>query len=266
VAGVTETPIQSASDPGGAAVRGSELDGVLAGLAHEVRNPLQFIKNFAESITELCEEMAAVLEDADLRADVAGDLKGLEHEFGVASSRIVEHTRRVEQILTAMDAAAADAGEGRQWTDLGELAGRAVQKAAEQASGLKVEPPITVEAVDGLPPAFVDANALVSAVANVIVNALEAASDPGARVTPQVWVRTRSTRRGFEIAVTDTGPGLAPGLETRAFEPFFTKWSGHGHAGLGLTHAREIVRRNGGDVQFARDDAGHTVCIVILPN
>ena len=261
----TDAPIQSASDPGGAGRRGRELDGVLAGLAHEIRNPLQFIKNFAESISELCEEMEAVLTDAELKPDVAGDLEALKTEFGQASGRIVEHTGRVEALLVAMDAAAADADEGRQWTDLNELAERAVGAASDHAAGFDVQPTVTVETERVLPPAFVDPGVLVGAVAGVIVNALEAAAEPAAGNAPEVWVRTRHTGHGFEITVTDTGPGFEPGVEARVFEPFFTRWSGHGHAGLGLTKARDILRNHNGDIVFDRDEMGHTVCRMTLP-
>jgi signal transduction histidine kinase len=239
---------------------------VLAGLAHEIRNPLQFIKNFAESISELCEEMAEMLGDADLKPELAGDLEMLQTEFGQASAKIVEHAKRVEEILAAMQAA-TDADAPRQWTDLDKLVARAVETASGQArsAGLPVLPQVTVEAEDALLPAIVDAVSMTGAIANLVLNAFEAAVDHAAGDAPHVWIRTAASDGGFEISVIDTGPGLKPGAETRIFEPFFTRWPGRGHAGLGLPQARDVVEAHGGELTFARDGAGRTMFTITMP-
>jgi two-component system, NtrC family, sensor kinase len=239
---------------------------VLAGLAHEIRNPLQFIKNFAESIVELCEEMADTLVDADLKPELAGDLEALQTEFGQASAKVVEHAERVEEILAAMQAA-TDADAQRQWTDLDELVGRAVEAASRQARAarLPVLPEVTVERKEALPPALVDAVSMTGAIANLVLNAFEAAADPAASDAPHVWIHSAANDGGFEISVTDTGPGLQPGAETRIFEPFFTRWPGRGHAGLGLPQARDVVEAHGGALTFARDGAGRTMFTITIP-
>lgn len=239
-----------------------ELGTALAGLAHEIRNPLQFIKNFAESVDELCAEMRDVIAEAELRPDVAGDLAMLETEFSDASSRIVEHAARIDALVDTMQFAMAEERTLRQWTDLSELVGRAV--AAARAEVDDASPTVDVDVAEGLPPVLVDAEGLRLALTNLIVNALEAlvhAPDGG---EDRVVVSVVDDDRSYEITVTDTGPGPAAGTESRIFEPFFTQWPGRTHAGLGLPQARDIVARHGGTLIAGRTEEGHTTFTVTI--
>ena len=82
---------------------------------------------------------------------------------------------------------------------------------------------------------------------NLAMNALEAVrSQPGGRIV------MAASHDGAEVRVTvaDDGPGLAPGLEERMFEPFVSGWTGSTAAGIGLTVSRAIAERNGGSLTY----------------
>ena len=67
------------------------------------------------------------------------------------------------------------------------------------------------------------------------------------------------------IEVTDSGPGIPPGLAERVFEPFVTSRQGRGGTGLGLAITRDIVQAHGGTIAVARSTAAGTVLRVELP-
>jgi signal transduction histidine kinase len=98
-----------------------------------------------------------------------------------------------------------------------------------------------------LPPVLADTGSIQQVLINLVINALEA-TPTGGRVTVRTGRATRNGDHGVEIAVVDTGTGIAPEHVPRIFEPFFTtKPRGQG-TGLGLAICREIVRGHGGDI------------------
>jgi len=106
--------------------------------------------------------------------------------------------------------------------------------------------------------ALADRWKLRHALFNVVKNAVEAAGWEG-----EVQVHVAETEEGPQVRVSDTGPGIAPGIETLLFNPLFTtKESG---AGLGLAVSRAIVRAHGGDIDAWNGDQGGAVFLLRFP-
>jgi two-component system NtrC family sensor kinase len=236
----TPAGASSADTPGLAALRD-----VTAGLAHELRNPLQFIQNYAEVVTELGDELDGILHDGTaLPSQTVDDLTSLHSELSRAGEQIVRHARRLDAIVESMLATSGDTTPRRELADLNVLVresaefGRDGRGTASSVSGERID----FDLDDSIPLVMVDALRLSRAVVNVVTNALQAAGDdPPADAPPTVTVRTRAASDGFTITVEDNGPGIAGDSRQRVFEPFFSAKQGRAHAGLGLTQVWDIV-------------------------
>lgn len=140
--------------------------------------------------------------------------------------------------------------------DLGGLAQEALAFARPRIGSAAAR----IEIVADLPrtaPVVGSAIALREAIAALVRNAMEAMAAGGT-----VAVRTRDVEGGVELAVTDTGEGIAPGTLARIFDPFFT--TRPGHLGLGLTVVRAVVVRAGGRIDV-RSGPGGTTATIWLP-
>jgi two-component system NtrC family sensor kinase len=131
---------------------------------------------------------------------------------------------------------------------------------AARQRGVKLE----IEATPEMPPLFADAGQLQQILINLVVNALEA-TPAGGHVIVRATHAPQNGTDGVQIAVSDTGAGIAPEHLSRIFDPFFTtKPPGHG-TGLGLAICREIVRGHGGDIAVETSSGKGTTVAAWIP-
>jgi signal transduction histidine kinase len=119
---------------------------------------------------------------------------------------------------------------------------------------------LSLDVATSLPTVFVDAGQIEQALLNLITNSRDAMPEGG---------RLRLSARGLagcvEVAVTDSGGGMAPEIVSQVFDPLFTtKPPGRG-TGLGLPIVREVVAAHGGTVDFESRDGEGTTVIIRLP-
>jgi signal transduction histidine kinase len=247
-----------------------QLRAVTAGLAHEIRNPLQFIKNYAEVAAELATELRNIVaDDEQMQEPTLGDLTSLYDELHQAADQIGRHVMRLDAIVESMSAAASESSGRRQLTDINLLARESAEFAYHGRAGAVAGPRVerlVFELDAELPPAVVDPVRLSRAVINLVGNALQAISSASPLVNdPCVTVRSARTDDGFELSVEDNGPGIPAEIRDRVFEPFFTATRGRHHAGLGLTQVWDIAVNHGGSVTIDSDATHGTVVTLRLP-
>lgn len=215
--------------------RDRQLKLMLAGVAHEVRNPLGGIELFSGLLAE------------DLKAGSAADAT----EHVVRIRREVAYLQRIVEDFLAF---AREQPLARAPIDAPVLvAGACELLAAEaQAKGVKV-------AVDAAPAQLeADGSLLTAALVNLVKNAVQA-SPAGERIT----VTGRAEAERYTIQVRDAGPGIPEAERERIFEPFFT--TREKGTGLGLPLARKIVRAHGGELAFT-STPGSTTFTLTLPS
>ncbi|HET8539921.1 MAG TPA: HAMP domain-containing sensor histidine kinase [Anaeromyxobacter sp.] len=211
--------------------RDAERETLLAGIAHEVRNPLGALDLFAGL---LAEELAARPESAHV-ARIRAELANL--------SKVVEEFLDYARARPPL----------REDVDLGHL----LAEVADLAQPLASERQVSLS-VDGGGRARADREQLRRAAVNLVRNAVEAGP-----VATEVEVVARTADGEAVIEVRDRGPGLAPEARASLFRPFFTTKE-HG-TGLGLALAKKVADAHGGTLALEDREGGGTVARLAVP-
>jgi signal transduction histidine kinase len=208
---------------------------MVAGFAHEVRNPVAALKSLAESLAEDLADM-----------DVA-----MPHV-----SRMLEVLDRIERLVrTSLQfgrPASPRRARHRPWTVLA----AAVGELAPRTRALQGE--IRLEMEPDLPDVFIDDSQIIQVLIILLDNALDAAGSPR-----RVGVRVKSGNKKVRFEVYDEGPGIPAEILGRIFDPFFTTKSAG--TGLGLSIAQHIVTENGGTIEVSSLRGGPTTFAVAVP-
>ena len=253
----------------------ASLGQMTAGIAHEIKNPLNFVNNFAGLSVELLDELkeaarpALAALDDDKRAeidDVVGMLTG-------NLEKIAEHGRRADGIVKSMlEHSRAASGERRE-VDLNALVEEALNLAYHGARAQDANFSITLERdLDAaIAPIELAPQEITRVLLNLFGNGFYAAAkhrrdgaEPDFR--PTLKVTTRDLGEAVEIRIRDNGAGIPPEIRDRLFQPFFTtKPTGEG-TGLGLSISWDIVtRQHGGTIAVDSRVGEYTEFAVRLP-
>ncbi len=211
---------------------------VAAGVAHELRNPLTSVKMLVQ----------AGLEGDDTASLPREDLSLIEHEI-----------RRMEScIQTFLDFARPPQSEKRQ-TDLREVVQRALALVEGRARRQKVT--LTADLPPGPLKLVIDGEQIHQVLLNLLLNALDALPQGGAiRLEVRAALGSPS---GVVVTVRDNGPGIAPRVLNRLFEPFVSgKETG---LGLGLSICRRLVEAHGGTISGKNPPEGGALFEFVLP-
>ena len=217
----------------------ASLGQLTAGIAHEIKNPLNFVNNFAGLSGELIAELEQTT-DPEERRSLLALLK-------TNADRIEEHGRRADAIVRLMMAHARGGSGERVAVDVNALVEEYTSHALHAARARR--PDLRVVLERDLADDVGDAEMVPQEIGRVIINLLDnafdatrqRAADEGPAYTPTVRVGTRRVPGGVEILIEDNGSGIPQDVRGRVFEPFFTtKPTGEG-TGLGLSLAYDIV-------------------------
>jgi PAS domain S-box-containing protein len=223
--------------------RVSSLGEMASGLAHELNQPLTAVINYLEasrrllSESKVAPEVTAAINEAAAEAQRAGRI----------IQRLRAFVRRGETERTV--------------ADVNRLVAEVMELAAADLRARRVK--VELELGPDLPGVKADAVQVQQVILNLLWNAVEAMTNEG-RGERRITIRTvRSGEREVEVGVSDTGPGLAPEVRERLFEPFYTtKESG---LGLGLPISYSIVEAHGGRLWADPETAAGTTFRFTLP-
>ncbi len=250
------------------------LGQLTAGIAHEIKNPLNFVNNFAGLSVELLDELKQATAraigtlEAKERAEIDETIDMLTGNL----EKIAEHGRRADGIVKSMLAHSRGGSGAWQATDVNALVEEALNLAYHGARAQDQSFNITMErALDRtLAPIEVVPQDLMRVFLNIIGNGFYAAhkrkggADPSFR--PVLQLATRDLGDAVEIRVRDNGVGIPSEHRERLFQPFFTtKPTGEG-TGLGLSISYDIVtQQHGGTIAVESEAGAFTEFTVRLP-
>ena len=253
------------------------LGELTAGVAHEIRNPLNFVKNFAEASEELLEEMQEVLEesgdslpeaDRELIEEVSQDLTD-------NLQRIRSHGDRANRIVQDMLSMGRGSGD-RSPTDINQLVDEYTRLAYHSARGTDQNFQLSIERDfdDTVGELNVVSQDLGRVFLNMVANSCFATDerrqalttdDGDAPFMPIVWLATQRHEDHVEVRIRDNGGGMPPEVVEKIFNPFFTtKPTGQG-TGLGLAMCSDIVRQHGGTIRVDVEEGEGTEMIIDVP-
>jgi len=221
------------------------LGQISAGLAHELNQPLAALRTLSDN--------AVVLMDKQRLDETRGNLQRISQLVG----RLGELTRRLKTF-------AHKPGDQAVATPLAAAVANAQGLLAERLrrTGVVVEVVIAPDT----PAVLADPGLIEQVLVNLLVNAMDAMANLPPGQLRRVQVQARSEGGQVRVAVSDTGPGIAPQMLPRLFEPFATSKPPGAGLGLGLMISRRIVREFGGELSAAHnaDDSGATF-VMTLP-
>jgi len=252
----------------------ASLGALTAGIAHEIKNPLNFVNNFAELSAELTEELLEEIENQKDRLDpeskeyIEEILSDLEQNV----KKINEHGKRADNIVRGMLMHSGGKAGERQPTDINALLAEYVNLAYHGMRAKDTSFNITIETNydDSLAPLNVVPQNISRVFLNVINNACYAAHEKkkeiGEGFSPTLWVSTKSLGDRVEIRIRDNGKGIPQESLDKIFNPFFTtKPTGEG-TGLGLSISHDIiVQEHRGEIKVETERGSYAEFIITLP-
>jgi two-component system, NtrC family, sensor kinase len=250
------------------------LGQVTAGIAHEIKNPLNFVNNFAGLSVELLDELKVAAAKAVGALDPAKSAEIVETINMLTGNleKIVEHGRRADGIVRSMLQHSRGGSGDWQATDLNAVVEEALNLAYHGARAQDPNFDITLEHdLDrNLAPVDVVPQELTRVLLNLLGNGFYAASkrsrESDGTYCPALKVTTREFGESIEVRVRDNGVGIPPENREKLFQPFFTtKPTGEG-TGLGLSISYEIVtQQHGGTIAVDSEVGDFTEFTVRLP-
>ena len=246
--------------------KAAELGELTAGVAREIRIPLNFVKQYTASTRDLVQEMVGALrQDGDaFEAQEMEAFDALETDIEEDLERVAAHARRADAIVDQMLmlGTAQGAFERVRLNDLVREHARLACGAAERSGGAGVQLEEAYDTAIGSVPVVTQGIARV--VLNVVGNACYAVNErreaEGEGYEPMIWITTREADDGIEIEVRDNGPGIDEAILDKVMTPFFTTKPPNVGAGLGLSQCADLVRQHGGTIGIeSRPGAGATV-------
>ena len=256
------------------------LGELTAGVAHEIRNPLNFVKNFSELSIELIGELKEVLEEneASLTDEQRSLVEEISKDITDNLGRITHHGERANRIVQDMLRMGRGSGD-RQATDINDLLEEHARLAYHSARATNPDFNLTIE--QELDPDMGELEVISQDMGRVFLNMVSNAcyathekrmaieeSDGQTGDKPYFPTLRLETKRGEETAeihIRDNGTGIPPEAVDKIFNPFFTTKPTDKGTGLGLSMCNDIVRSHGGSIRVESEPGEYTTMIISLP-
>jgi GAF domain-containing protein len=251
----------------------ASLGQLTAGIAHEIKNPLNFVNNFSTLSAELIDELDETLAPAPLDHKMRGDIAELIHMLKSNLEKVVQHGKRADSIVKNMLLHSRESSGERRSADINALLDESLNLAYHGARAEKPDFNITLRRnldpdageIDVFP------QEITRAFINLISNGFYAASKRKADngdldFEPELTASTKDLGNYVEIRIRDNGTGISPAVKDKIFNPFFTtKPAGEG-TGLGLSMSHDIVvKQHGGRIDVETEPGRFTEFSIVLP-
>jgi two-component system, NtrC family, sensor kinase len=251
----------------------ASLGQLTAGIAHEIKNPLNFVNNFSSVSVELIDELQDALRDAPLTEEARAEINELSGTLRGNLDKIAQHGKRADSIVKNMLLHSREGSGERRLVDINGLVEESLNLAYHGARAEKHGFNITLER--SFDPAAGEVDLFPQEITRVLLNlisngfyatAKRKAEGNGGVYEPIMAASTRSLGGHVEIRIRDNGTGIPPEVKQKMFNPFFTtKPAGEG-TGLGLSLSHDIiVKQHGGSIEVDTQLGEFTEFRIVLP-
>ena len=252
----------------------ASLGQLTAGIAHEIKNPLNFVNNFAALSAELTDELNDVLKPAALDDKIREEVDELDGHAEGQSQKVVQHGKRADSIVKNMLLHSREGSGDHRPADINalldeepqpRLSRRARRKTGVQchlAARLRRRPPAPSKCSRRKSPAC-----FLNLISNGFYAVAKRKADNGdSGFDPMLRASTKNLGDTVEIRIRDNGTGIPPDVKDKMFNPFFTtKPAGEG-TGLGLSMSHDIiVKQHGGSIDVETEPGQFTEFTIVLP-
>ncbi|MBR1226281.1 GAF domain-containing protein [Bradyrhizobium sp. AUGA SZCCT0176] len=251
----------------------ASLGQLTAGIAHEIKNPLNFVNNFAALSAELTDELNDVLKPAEISDKIREEVDELTGLLKDNLQRVVQHGKRADSIVKNMLLHSREGGGDHRPADINALIDESLNLAYHGARAERADFNVTLQRDFDANAGMVDVfpQEITRVFLNLISNGFYAvnrrrieASQSG--FDPVLIATTRNLGDAVEIRIRDNGTGIPSEVRDKMFNPFFTtKPAGEG-TGLGLSMSHDIiVKQHGGTIDVDTEPGQFTEFRIVLP-
>jgi signal transduction histidine kinase len=249
------------------------LGQLTAGIAHEIKNPLNFVNNFSGISAEMINELREALEDVNLTEKKRSEITELIATLRGNFDKVVQHGKRADAIVRNMLQHSREGSGEHRVIDINALVEESLNLAwhgaRAETQGFEIKLKQSFDPSAGGADVF--PQDIRRAFLNVISNGFYAATKRraetgGDNYEPTLTASTKNLGDQVEIRIRDNGTGITPDVKEKMFNPFFTtKPTGEG-TGLGLSISHDIiVKQHGGSIEVDTQPGEFTEIRVVLP-
>jgi signal transduction histidine kinase len=250
----------------------ASLGQLTAGIAHEIKNPLNFVNNFSALSADLTDELNDVLKPVTMDGKVRGEVDELTGMLKDNLEKVVQHGKRADSIVKNMLLHSREGSGEHRLADINAIVDESLNLAYHGARAEK--PNFNVTMQRSFDPAVGTADVYPQEITRVLLNLIsngfyataKRKAEAGDGFEPTVIATTKDLGDKIEIRIRDNGVGIPPEVREKIFNPFFTtKPAGEG-TGLGLSMSHDIVvKQHGGRIHVDTELGAFTEFIVTLP-
>jgi two-component system, NtrC family, sensor kinase len=250
----------------------ASLGQLTAGIAHEIKNPLNFVNNFSALSAELIGEMSDVLAKTPLDATTREELDELARILKGNLEKVVQHGKRADSIVKNMLQHSREGSGEHRPADINAIVDESLNLAYHGARAEKAGFSIALQR--DLDPSVGMADVYPQEITRVLLNLIsngfyattKRKAEANGGFEPMLVAATKSLGDKVEIRIWDNGTGIPEGNKDKIFNPFFTtKPTGEG-TGLGLSMSHDIiVKQHGGSIEVATEPGLFTEFKIVLP-
>ena len=251
----------------------ASLGQLTAGIAHEIKNPLNFVNNFSAISVELIDELREALAGANLDDKLRAQISEIADMLQGNLDKVVQHGKRADSIVKNMLLHSRQGSQEHRPVDINAIVEESLNLAYHGARAEKQGFNITLERSFDPTAGEVDVfpQDITRVLLNLISNGFYAATKRKAEANggdyePTLAAATKNLGDSVEIRIRDNGTGIPPEVKEKIFNPFFTtKPAGEG-TGLGLSISHDIiVKQHGGSIEVDTQPGEFTEFRIVLP-
>ncbi len=240
----------------------ASLGQLTAGIAHEIKNPLNFVTNFSELSVELLQELREEVENVKTSLDSTqqegsfNEISELMNDIEINLKKIQEHGSRADSIVKSMLQHSRGGTGKKETTDLNALLKEFVNltfhgmRAAKNPFNVDIELDLD-ESLTEIPLISEDFSRVVVNLCNNAFDAMrEKYNAEPTNYKPKLTVSTKNVSGGIHLTISDNGPGIPDSIKDQILQPFFTTKKGTAGTGLGLSITNDIIKAHGGTLEI----------------